>query len=854
MHALHDYVAKQLADKIKSRRVVVWYDERGEFQPFVDEVRGGPRAVSEPVLVDVGGAKASLAEYTGSFFELRAVVEPYISCDKPDALVVYIPGCVHDAKSSVLMELEKAGRTWKPDLKQLAKNVLLQKYTLGVVDEMLPFDRKVSYEDLARAAAGNSGAEPPSILKSIFFDASGNDGLLTDWLVTDARDLEIASKDATRELTKLVKARLGLDLVADSPLSKLRAITLRYVLAGEFRLDLSCDAPASIDSVGKPPTKDEESAVREIARRLRTGHADAYAALADRVEEELGLKNAKLAPGALGSIDTFRFEERALLRHAGELISNSKFGEALALVADREQSFWLDRDVSRKAQWEATRRMAELGNVAMEVRKAVNKTSGDAAAWLDAYVSPDRTGDGWFCLDQAQRRLEAWVANLDEEPEERPLGVVRCAYDDTCHAMAEGFTKALVKAGWTVPGALHQTRVWSEVVAAKPKPVAYFLVDAMRYEMGVELAERLPKISEVSVRAAVGALPSITPIGMAALQPGASSSFSVVEQGGKLGARIDDSFLPDLATRKKHAAARVPKLVDLALDELLSLQPSKLSKKLDGAQVVVVRSQEIDHAGETGFTFQARQVMDTVIDNLARAIRKLAAAGIEHAVVSADHGHLFFAHDRDESMRTDAPGGHTVELHRRCWIGRGGATPPGCVRVAASMLGYASDLEFVFPTATGVFKAGGDLAYHHGGTSLQELVVPVVSVRLPHRPAAKVSRDPIEVSGLPNEITNRIFSVTIELGGPHQSLFSDAMTVRPLLVSAGRQVGAAGMAIDAELDRTTGCLTLEPHRPVTVALLLSDESVPSLRVVIQDPATDAELYRSPDDIPVRLSL
>ena len=28
MHTLHDYVAKQLADKIKTRRVVVWYDER----------------------------------------------------------------------------------------------------------------------------------------------------------------------------------------------------------------------------------------------------------------------------------------------------------------------------------------------------------------------------------------------------------------------------------------------------------------------------------------------------------------------------------------------------------------------------------------------------------------------------------------------------------------------------------------------------------------------------------------------------------------------------------------------------------------------------------------------------------
>ena len=46
----------------------------------------------------------------------------------------------------------------------------------------------------------------------------------------------------------------------------------------------------------------------------------------------------------------------------------------------------------------------------------------------------------------------------------------------------------------------------------------------------------------------------MTPIGMAALQPGASSSFSVVEQAGTLGAKIDDAFLPDLITRKKFAA------------------------------------------------------------------------------------------------------------------------------------------------------------------------------------------------------------------------------------------------------------------------------------------------------------
>src|SRR5262249_18886216 len=147
-------------------------------------------------------------------------------------------------------------------------------------------------------------------------------------------------------------------------------------------------------------------------------------------------------------------------------------------------------------------------------------------------------------------RLEAWVTNLDEEPEERPLGVVRRAYEDACAAMAEGFSRALAKAAWSIPEVLHQTRIHAEVLSSRPKPVAYFLVDAMRFEMGVDLAERLPKAAEVSTRPAVAALPTITPVGMAALLPGASGSFSVIEQTGRLGARIDDAFLPDLASRK----------------------------------------------------------------------------------------------------------------------------------------------------------------------------------------------------------------------------------------------------------------------------------------------------------------
>ena len=31
MHPLHDYIAKQLAERLKSKKLVVWYDARGEF-------------------------------------------------------------------------------------------------------------------------------------------------------------------------------------------------------------------------------------------------------------------------------------------------------------------------------------------------------------------------------------------------------------------------------------------------------------------------------------------------------------------------------------------------------------------------------------------------------------------------------------------------------------------------------------------------------------------------------------------------------------------------------------------------------------------------------------------------------
>ena len=61
------------------------------------------------------------------------------------------------------------------------------------------------------------------------------------------------------------------------------------------------------------------------------------------------------------------------------------------------------------------------------------------------------------------------------------------------------------------------------------------------------------------------------------------------------------------------------------------------------------------------------------------------------------------------------------------------------------------------------------------------------------------------------------------------------------------------MALDAEFDRTTGVLHAAPGTEVTVGLMLTRDDCQTVRVVVQDPATDAVLDQS-EELPVKLGI
>jgi len=855
MHPLHDYIASQISERLKDRGVVLMYDKREELRPFFIEFVGSTYVDGTLTNITVSKQKAKLYVFDGSFLKARFTVEDFTNGDQPEQLVVYVPSLDRDTKGSLLMELEKAGTFYaQPALKQFARLVLRKRFTDVAIDEMLKSE-SLTYADLARMAQDDATQEGASLLKGVF-GISDTMGILTTWIADASHDGDLETKGALGELRSVVLARLGVTLADDAGSARMRSITARYALANELRSDLGENgqlkgpAAAALNNIAKPASAEQQKTIREIAKRLRERHAAAYAKLADSVQHELGLSTEALVGNQLIAIDTFRFEETAVAAACFDLIAAEKFTEARALMTAQENSFWMNLDVDRKTVWAVCRLMVDLGLVAEAACATIAKANGNAALWVDRYVSTGQ--DGWFRLDRAQRALETFLVSVEDQIDEKSVAKIRAVYENAVRRMAEGFVKALQKADWTVPGTLQQTRIWPDIVDGRPVPVAYILVDAMRFEMGHELVDRITRVTEVQIRPAIAALPSITPIGMAALLPGASATFSAITQKGKFGASVDGEFLPDLSARQKFIKSRVPEPVDLTLDDVISTNAKSLAKKIGDAKVIIIRSTEVDAAGENASTSSARRVMDGVVEDLARCLQRLAAAGIGEAVITADHGHLFFASERDVSMRLDAPGGDTIDLHRRCWIGRGGTVPAGAVRVPGAKLGYATDLDFAFPVSTAVFKSGGGLAYHHGGASLQELVIPVITVKLKADGSVKAEKNAVTVTHDFHEVTNRIFTVRMELGGAAKNMFENARKVRPLVLSDERPVARAAIATDAVLE--DGRLTLTPGVQATVAFMLTDDTVKHVRIQVLDAETDAVLYMSPKDIPVRLGV
>src|SRR5690606_31985101 len=110
-----------------------------------------------------------------------------------------------------------------------------------------------------------------------------------------------------------------------------------------------------------------------------------------------------------------------------------------------------------------------------------------------------------------------------------PLGEVitqsRRTYRRLADSVQSAFVRHVEQGGWPGAGRLANADVFDRMVAPKlqasGRRVALLLIDALRYELGVELQKRLTGEGQVELQPALAQLPSVTSVGMASLLPGA---------------------------------------------------------------------------------------------------------------------------------------------------------------------------------------------------------------------------------------------------------------------------------------------------------------------------------------------
>jgi len=848
-----DHLRLLLDKQVEDHRLVVWYDPEGHYRQ---------------VAASLSIPRAAVARFDGSFFSLRHEIDPLLNDTQPPRLVVYVPQD-RDKTHHALCELEVAGAVFQPKLSVLARNAL--KGILGA-ETAAEVEKQVEAGKLSLAdvnALATKGKDIGKGVVTLIYGTGNPQDVALAFLSGDRLDAEVDRKGAAGELRELLRFTYEADLPEKAPLSEWRDRLARHVLMTDLVAGLRSHVPPSLASVKVADAPGPSDACVVLARtwRFRRDARDSYVAAARKVEHEFSLAQSAIAFPALASVETFPCLERALIRHVEGALIDGATSEWHELALTRLSRFWSEVVPSIQAHWALVASAAEVLLEADRVAKALKTPPTTVPALVEAYAGGDAP---WCLLDTHHRHLETRWANFEPDPGDVQASLEKLVlkaqqrYTEVGSELAKRFVTQFAKAKHPIKGLRRQVQVFETQV--KPRlaegKTAYVWVDALRYEMARELCEVLKADFDLTLTPALGTIPTITEIGMAALLPRADQGARVVSVGGgKLGVEIAGTVLKDrkdrIAFLKAHAGVSV---FDAKLDDLLPKPAKKVKDAIQAADLVLITSQEIDDLGEKEGMSYTRRYMDGVLNDLRRGFRVLAGNGVKSIVLAADHGHLF-GEEVGDDMKIEAPGGETADLHRRVWIGVGGTSEPSYLRTSLESLGIDSDLDIATPWSLACFKSkGGARAYFHGGLSPQELVIPVAVLKS----SATASSGPptgIEwtLGAGSKKLTTRFFSV--QIAGKGTGLFGiEPPKVRVEIRSKGKSVSSP-VSASYGFEEATGDVGLrlsesDPKaiEPNTVTLMIVEE-IPqkTVGVFLLDAVTGAELANM-DKIEVSISI
>ena len=254
--------------------------------------------------------------------------------------------------------------------------------------------------------------------------------------------------------------------------------------------------------------------------------------------------------------------------------------------------------------------------------------------------------------------------------------------------------------------------------------------DALRYEVGHELYTTLaddPK-SNIRIDMSLSVLPSYTRLGMAALLPHKSITMS-----DDYTVLVDGMSCDNLLTRQNILQRYCDNSICVQFDDIKNMKKSELRDVFTGKQLVYVYHNQIDARGDKANTEDEVFVAcKEAVNEIADLIRRISSnANTHHFIVTADHGFIYKRDKLNESDKINVRDRNAF-VNRRFIVSTEAIYEDGIENISMGKILRNDDNKVVsFPISSNVFKvSGGGQNFVHGGSSPQEMLIPVLNIKM----------------------------------------------------------------------------------------------------------------------------
>lgn len=320
---------------------------------------------------------------------------------------------------------------------------------------------------------------------------------------------------------------------------------------------------------------------------------------------------------------------------------------------------------------------------------------------------------------------------------------------------------------WTLPGVHNQQDFYQTFVVPhmeKNERVFVVISDALRYEVGKELQERLDSeiMGTSDMDTMLSVVPSVTKLGMAALLP--HRHLEIDEKGNVL---ANGKRTSGIDARKDVIASYSDESIAIHFEAIFKMNKAERRETFKGKKLIYIYHDTIDATGDNADkemeTFDAAEQAIDQLSDVVRIIRNDLSG--THIYITADHGFLY---ERDALTASDFM--HKTKLKpletsRRYMLSHEEKELTGQLTIDTSnVLANENPLFAYVPNATIRYRIqGGGANFVHGGASLQEIVVPLLSVknkRAGQKGAKDIQKVRIQLTSTTRNITNSIFSLS----------------------------------------------------------------------------------------------